>query len=148
MLELRPYRPEPVVASGFWEQLGIPLQGNALIEQVRAGFSFATLERLAVASAFTETELAGMVGLSRYALRQGRRKGRLSTPQSDRLYRVARIIAAASELFRGDQVAVKQWLVAPQFGLGGVQPVAMLATEIEGNVVLNLIGRIEHSVAI
>ena len=146
MSELRPYRPELAVASGFWEQLGVPRQGDDLIEQVRAGFAFIVVERLSAVSAFAETELMQMVGLSRYALRQARRTGRLSMLHSDRLYRVACVIAAASELFGGYQAAARRWLIAPQLGLGGRSPITMFATEIEGKAVLDLLGHLEHAV--
>lgn len=146
MPELQSYRPELAVASGFWEQLGIPRQGDDLIEQVRAGFAFTVVKRLSAVSAFAETELTQMIGLSRYALRQGRRTGRLSMLHSDRLYRAACVIAAARELFGGDQAAARRWLVAPQLGLGGRSPISMFATEIEGKAVLDLLGRLEHGV--
>ncbi|EOG6100837.1 TPA: DUF2384 domain-containing protein [Pseudomonas aeruginosa] len=147
MSELRTYQSEPAIASGdYWEQLGIPRHEADLIAEVRAGFAFITLERLAAISGFSESDLAEMVGLSRYALGQGRRRGRWSVQQSDRLLRVVRVLAAASELFGGDQVAAKRWLTLSQLGLGGERPIAMLATEIEANAVLHLIGRIEHGV--
>lgn len=63
---------------------------------------------------------------------------------SDRLYRAACVIAAARELFGGDQAAARRWLVAPQLGLGGRPPISMFATEIEGKAVLDLLGRLEH----
>lgn len=148
MPEFRPGRPESNFASRFWEQLGIPSQGIDLIELVRAGFAITVLKRLSAVSAFSEAELTQMMGLSRYALRQGRRSGRLSMLHSDRLYRTARVIAAAVELYDGNQTAARRWLFAPQLGLGGRSPVTMCATEIEGKAVLDLLGRLETGVVI
>lgn len=146
MPKLKPYCPLPSTPSDYWAQLGVARQGGELIKQVREGLAFATLARLATLSGFSTHELAKMLGLSRCALRHGRRLGHLSTPQSDRLIRVARVIGAACDLFEGDRVSANQWLTTPQRGLGGCRPIEMLATGVEVEAVLDLIGRIEHGV--
>ena len=137
------YHSRAVEVSDFCETLGL-CQGEELIKQVREGVAFAVFTQLATASGFRTSELAKMVGLSRYALHQGRQLRRLSRQQSDRLIRVARVIGATRDLFDGDQVLANRWLLAPQRGLGGWRPAEMLATEVEADSVLNLIGRIEH----
>jgi|TARA_R100001143_G_scaffold62609_1_gene66304 putative toxin-antitoxin system antitoxin component (TIGR02293 family) len=145
---LKPYHPEPLIPASYWSQLGIPCQGVELIEQVREGFVFETLGRLAVVTGFSTQELAEMIGLSHYALRLGRRRGYLSTQHSDRLFRVARVIGAAFDLFDGDRVSANQWLMTRQFGLGGHRPVDMLATYVGYEAVLTLVGRLEYGVLV
>tara|TARA_R110000868_G_scaffold326528_2_gene587535 strand:- start:2688 stop:3134 length:447 start_codon:yes stop_codon:yes gene_type:complete len=146
MPKLKPNCSLSSTPSDFWAQLGVSRQSGELIKQVREGFAFSTLTRLATLSRFSTHELAKMIGLSCYALRHARQLGRLSTLQSDRLVQVARVIGAACDLFEGDQVSANQWLMTAQRGLGGCRPVEMLATGVEVEAVLDLIGRIEHGV--
>lgn len=89
-----------------------------------------------------------MAGLSGYAVRQARQRGQWSSLQSDQLFRVARVLTAAQGLFGGDWRQGRHWLGAPQRGLGGGRPVDWLLTEVESRMVLDLIGRISHGVAI
>lgn len=146
MPELKHYRPTPSPPSGFWALLGIPNQGAELLEQVRNGFAFDALGRLAELSGFSVRELADMAGMSRYALSNSRKAGRLSKQKSDRLFQIASVIDAAGDLFSGDMVLAKQWLTTPQRGLGGYQPIEMLDTVVECEAVLRLIGQLEHGV--
>ncbi len=136
----------PPILSDYWAQLGMAQQGGVLIKQVREGLAFTTLSRLAAMSGFSTREMAMMLGLSNYALNQGRRLGRLSTPQSDRLVRAAQVIGATFGLFEGNQRLAVEWLSAPQRGLGGYRPIEMLATGVEADAVLDLIGRLEHGI--
>jgi putative toxin-antitoxin system antitoxin component (TIGR02293 family) len=130
----------------YWAQLGIPEPGAVLLEYVQAGFAFAFLGHLAEVSGFSPRELAAMAGLTGYALRQGRKLGRFSTTQSDQLYRIARVVAAAQVLFEGDCVSARAWFTSAQWGIGGRRPVDLLATEIGAGVVCDLLGRIEYGV--
>jgi putative toxin-antitoxin system antitoxin component (TIGR02293 family) len=142
VIELKPYQPVVREAPNYWGQVGIPALGAELIQQVRRGFDYAVLERLAAVSGFPSQTLAVMAGLSAYAVRQGRRRGQWSSLQSDRLFRVARVLNATLDLFGGDSALARHWLVSPQHGLGGERPVAWLRTEVEAKAVLDLVGRI------
>ncbi|MBM7059338.1 DUF2384 domain-containing protein [Pseudomonas sp. UL073] len=147
MVELKPYRPVVPEAPSYWRHIGIPPQGAELIQQVRRGFDYAVLVRLAESSGFTTQRLATMAGLSGYAVRQARRRGKWSLLNSDRLFRVACVLHAAQDLFGGDWGPARHWLGAPQLGLGGGRPVDWLLTEVESRMVLDLIERINHGVA-
>lgn len=140
------FPPPPSALPGYWAQLAIPESGVALLEHVQAGFAFAVLGRLAVVSGFSPRDLASMAGWSGYALRQGRKQGRFSAAQSDQLYRIARVLAAAQTLFEGNREAARMWLQEPQWGLGGRRPVELLSTEVGAGVVRDLLGRIEYGV--
>ncbi|MFT0137715.1 antitoxin Xre/MbcA/ParS toxin-binding domain-containing protein [Alcanivoracaceae bacterium MT1] len=64
------------------------------------------------------------------------------------LYRFAEVLKAATDLFEGDKVRARQWLLNPVRGLGGRRPVEMIATSAEAEAVLNLIGRLEHGITV
>ncbi|AFT68843.1 hypothetical protein B5T_00558 [Alloalcanivorax dieselolei B5] len=63
-------------------------------------------------------------------------------------YRFAEVLKAATDLFEGDKARARQWLLNPVRGLGGRRPIEMLATSAGAEAVLNLIGRLEHGVAV
>jgi putative toxin-antitoxin system antitoxin component (TIGR02293 family) len=76
-------------------------------------------------------------------LQRRRRTGRLARFESDRLYRLARIIALARESLGEDEVAAR-WLKRPNRALGGVAPVAAIDTEPGARQVENVLGRIAY----
>ena len=65
--------------------------------------------------------------------------------ESDRLYRFARIIALAEEVFESKEDAL-EWLNGAQHGLGGTIPFEMLQTDAGAREVEELLIRIEYGV--
>lgn len=114
-----------------------------LREAIREGFRPAVVEELMRASGLTLKELAGALDLSPRSLQRRRRSGRLARYESDRLYRLARIVALANE-FLGDHKRAVRWLKHPNRALGGIAPVAALDTELGARQVENILGRIAY----
>ena len=116
---------------------------DALREVIREGFPPAVVEELMRTSGLTLKELAGALDLSPRSLQRRRRSGRLARYESDRLYRLARIVALANE-FLGDHERAIRWLKRPNRALGGIAPVAALDTELGARQVENVLGRIAY----
>jgi putative toxin-antitoxin system antitoxin component (TIGR02293 family) len=112
-------------------------------EAIRQGFPPAVVEELMRASGLTLKELAGALDLSPRSLQRRRRTGRLARYESDRLYRLARIVALANEYLGGHERALG-WLKRPNRALGGIAPVAAIDTEPGARQVENLLGRIAY----
>lgn len=112
-------------------------------EAIRQGFPPAVVEELMRASGLTLKELAIALDLSPRSLQRRRRTGRLARYESDRLYRLARIIALADE-FLGDHERAIRWLKRPNRALGNIAPVAALDTELGARQVENILGRIAY----
>lgn len=70
---------------------------------------------------------------------------RLSPVESDRVYRFARIIALAEDVFEDKDEAL-EWLKSPQYGLGGLVPFDMLQTDAGACEVEELLVRIDYGV--
>lgn len=70
---------------------------------------------------------------------------RLSPVESDRVYRFARIIALAEDVFENKEEAL-EWLKNPQYGLGGHVPFDMLQTDAGAREVEELLTRIDYGV--
>src|SRR6202047_480538 len=114
-----------------------------LCEAIREGFPPAVVEELMQASGLTLKELAGALDLSPRSLQRRRRSGRLARFESDRLYRLARIVAIANE-YLGDHERAMRWLKRPNRALGGLAPVAAIDTELGARQVENMLGRIAY----
>lgn len=112
-------------------------------EAIREGFPPAVVEELMRASGLSLKELANALDLSPRSLQRRRRTGRLARYESDRLYRLARIVALAVE-FLGDHERAVRWLKHPNRALGGIAPVAALDTELGSRQVENILGRIAY----
>jgi putative toxin-antitoxin system antitoxin component (TIGR02293 family) len=114
-----------------------------LRDAIREGFPPAVVEELMRASGLTLKELAAALDLSPRSLQRRRRSGRLARYESDRLYRLARIVALANE-YLGDHERAMRWLKRPNRALGGVAPVTAIDTELGARQVENVLGRIAY----
>ena len=114
-----------------------------LREAIREGFRPAVVEELMRASELTLKELALALDLSPRSLQRRRAGGRLARYESDRLYRLARIVAMANE-YLGSRERALHWLKRPNRALGGVAPVAAIDTEPGARQVENVLGRIAY----
>jgi putative toxin-antitoxin system antitoxin component (TIGR02293 family) len=114
-----------------------------LKEAIREGFPPAVVEELMRSSGLTLKELAESLDLSARSLQRRRRSGRLARFESDRLYRLARIVAIARHSLGGSELAMR-WLKRPNRALGGLPPVAAIDTELGARQVENVLGRIAY----
>ena len=114
-----------------------------LREAIRQGFPHKVVEGLMQSSGLTLKELADALDLSPRSLQRRRRTGRLARFESDRLYRLARIVALARQSFGEDDVATR-WLKRSNRALGGVAPIQALDSEVGAREVENVLGRIAY----
>jgi putative toxin-antitoxin system antitoxin component (TIGR02293 family) len=77
-------------------------------------------------------------------LARRKQEQRLRSDESDRLFRLVRVAAQATETL-GDESG-KQWLHTPNRALGGQRPLELLDTDIGSRQVEEVLGRIEHGV--
>jgi putative toxin-antitoxin system antitoxin component (TIGR02293 family) len=114
-----------------------------LREAIREGFHPGVVDRVMRAAGLNLKELADALDLSPRSLERRRHSGRLAAYESDRLYRLARIVALANQSL-GSQARAIRWLKRPNRALGGVAPVAAIDTEIGARQVENVLGRIAY----
>ena len=112
-------------------------------EAIRQGFPPAVVKELMRASGLTLKELSSALDLSPRSLQRRRRSGRLARYESDRLYRLARLVAIANE-YLGDHERAMRWLKRPNRALGGLAPVAAIDTELGARQVESVLGRIAY----
>lgn len=127
--------------------LGIKSYDTAsLHEKVKAGFSFAALERLQRTLDLSAGTVAEILHIPARTFQRRKDAGRLRPDESDRLLRLSRLVGKTLELFEGDVDAARSWLEAPLTALGGARPIELARTEPGANAVEVLIGRLEHGV--
>jgi len=115
-----------------------------LQEALRQGLPHRSFEVLLVKADLHQTTVARVLGFAPRTL--SRRRQKTFTPtESDRLYRLARIFALATEALGSDEKA-KRWLTKENRALGGNTPLSLLDTEIGARQVEAVLGRIEHGV--
>ena len=96
-----------------------------LIDQVNAGYPFASFERLAQDLDLTQRELADVLGLSGGTL--ARRRGqRLSPTESSRVYEVRRLLEQAEQAI-GHPEDARRWLRESNPNLG-TSPLSLART--------------------
>jgi putative toxin-antitoxin system antitoxin component (TIGR02293 family) len=117
-----------------------------IVRLVRDGFPFSRLSRFQRATALPWEKVARFVAIPKRTLTRRQSEGRLQPDESDRVWRASAIFDLAVNLFEGDADAARQWLLAPQVGLGGEVPLELASTEVGAREVENLIGRLEHGV--
>ena len=95
---------------------------------IREGFPQSVVEEVMHAAGLTLKELASTLDLSARSLQRRRREGRLARYESDRLYRLARIIALAKH-YLGVGPKANRWLRRPNRALGGSTPLELIDTD-------------------
>lgn len=90
-------------------------------------------------------ELAEVIRIPKSTLAMRKKKGRFSFEESERLYRVQRLLSKAVKVF-GDIETAGKWLREKAYALGDVTPLEYARTEVGAREVENLLGRIEYGI--
>ncbi|MGE5446610.1 MAG: antitoxin Xre/MbcA/ParS toxin-binding domain-containing protein [Ignavibacteriales bacterium] len=115
-------------------------------EALRKGLPYPALESLASVMELKATELTKIIGIApRTLARRKEAKGVFNAVESDRLYRLARIVSLAIEVLNSKEKA-REWLMRPNRALGGEAPLSLLDTDIGAKQVEEVLGRIAYGV--
>lgn len=117
-----------------------------VISLIRQGLPASSLHELAERYQLSERQLAQLLGVSTRTLsRLNSSVSRLSPVQSDRLFRLARIVGHAESVFDTLDVAL-DWLKSPNRALAGSIPLSLLDTDAGTLQVDEILTRIEYGV--
>ena len=119
------------------------LNDNDLRSAIRKGFPQEVVGSVMNSAGLTLKELSATLDLSPRSLQRRRHQGRLARYESDRLYRLARIVALAKQ-YIGDAETAHRWLKRPNRALGGNIPLELIDTELGARAVENVLGRIAY----
>jgi putative toxin-antitoxin system antitoxin component (TIGR02293 family) len=124
---------------------GAVIETFDLVHLIRRGLPVGTVQFVLDSGRLTASELDQIV-LPRKTLAHRIRLGTLTPEQSDRLMRVARLLALAEETF-GNQQKAGTWLRRPTSVFAGERPLDLLDTDEGAREVEALLGRISHGIA-
>ena len=115
---------------------------------IRKGIPYAKVHLVKTALNLTDSELADYLGISLRTLQRKRDSHlKLSVPEGDRLFRIARIFALAVSVLESEDMA-RKWLHREQRGLGGRVPILVIQTEAGAQEVEALLEKIEFGVLV
>lgn len=119
-----------------------------LADAVRDGLPSSALDHVLAELAEwvgSQAEVYRVVGSARTLQRKRTAHLVLSSDESDRLARLARILVRAEEALAEPEKAYR-WLSRPNRGLGGRRPLTLLDSDAGALAVERVLGRIEHGV--
>lgn len=117
-----------------------------LVELTREGLPAGALDRLAGEMKLSRTAVAKALGISgRTMSRRVHAQARMSAGESDRVVRMARLLAMARETLGTDEKATA-WMMAPNRTMAGERPIDRLDTDAGSQSVETVLGRIAYGV--
>lgn len=130
---------------GGQEAIGVKVRSESEMERLlREGLPASVLGNFRENWGFTVMELAGSLAIPKSTLmRMLERRNRMGPGDSDRVYRLASILALA-EAAIGDREKAQRWLRQANQVLGNQTPLRALETEIGVRRVEQILGRIAY----
>jgi putative toxin-antitoxin system antitoxin component (TIGR02293 family) len=117
-----------------------------IIEEIKNGLPISSFNNFRQKINLSEKALSDTIDISKRTLTRRKKKGRLSSLESERLVRLAKLFDKATTVFGNDESVTAQWFKTPARGLGGNTPLVMAETELGAQEVFALLVRIEHGV--
>jgi len=116
-----------------------------LAQRVREGLPFSALSAVVQQYGISRDVVCEILHLSRRNFLRRKQQNRLSPDESDRLYRLARVLAHANRVFEDPEESA-DWIQTPNTALGKQEPLTLLDTDIGVQQVDQVLGRIEHGI--
>jgi putative toxin-antitoxin system antitoxin component (TIGR02293 family) len=131
---------------GGQKTLGVRVSSQQdLISAVRRGLRTAAVEAVMEELDAPATDVLPALHIARRTMERRKAQGRLLPQESERVYRLAKILAFAESVL-GSREKARHWLNSPNRALGNVTPLSLTETEAGADEVTNVLGRIEFGV--
>lgn len=112
---------------------------------VQRGFPFSSFERLQTEIDVPQKELSELLGIPTRTIARRKEEKRLTPVESDRLYRLSRVLAFTVEVL-GSSEKARAWLKKPNRSLGGEIPLSLLDTDIGAQQVTDVLMRLRYGI--
>jgi putative toxin-antitoxin system antitoxin component (TIGR02293 family) len=116
-----------------------------LRSSVLKGFPFSAFEAVQKEIDLPQNQLSSILGIPTRTMARRKENQQLTSVESDRLYRVARVFAFTVEVL-GDTEKARTWLKSPNRGLGGEVPLTLLDTDIGAEQVEDVLQRLKYGI--
>jgi putative toxin-antitoxin system antitoxin component (TIGR02293 family) len=137
--------PDVIAALGGRQAFGARAAHVDLLAEVERGLPMRAYEAVSDALELTPVEEDRLLQVSLRTRARWKRRARLDPATSDRLVRLARILALAVAVLESRDNAVA-WLREPSDGLGGRSPLAAVASDPGAEKVSNMLYQMEHGI--
>lgn len=114
---------------------------------IRQGLPVSCLDSISQVG-LTGAELARTLEMSTRLLARRRRKGVLTSLESERLHRLAMVITRAVSIFDDDLKSGLVWLRSPNLTLRDQPPLSWLDTEVGAGAVMDVLSRIQFGIPV
>lgn len=115
--------------------------------KISSGLPAGVLESLRAELDLTLQELSALVAIPMRTLARRRKEKVLSSEESERAWRIGRIIDIATEML-GSRVDAREWLRETNMALGGVAPLSFMGTEPGARLVERLLFQMGHGITV
>ena len=116
-----------------------------LIAVVKRGLRIATIQAVIEELNARPAEVLAALRIARRTMERRKTTGRLLPQESERVYRLAKVLAFAESVL-GTKEKARHWLNAPNRALGTVSPLSLMDTAAGADEVMNVLGRIDYGV--
>lgn len=117
---------------------------EAMADWIRKGLPPSAVVALSKKTEISEDTLIRLLTVPPRTWRRKLAEGKALTQlQSDRLYRIAQMVARATEVL-GDRARAVQWMTKENRALAGARPLDLLDTEVGEAEVRDVLGRIDY----
>lgn len=114
-------------------------------DRIKQGLPFSAFESVRDRMQLSVPETATVLQMPPRTLARRKQARRLAADESDRLYRLARVMALAAGVFGSDEKGTL-WLRRPNRALGGDAPLSLLDTDLGARQVEDTLGRVAHGI--
>jgi putative toxin-antitoxin system antitoxin component (TIGR02293 family) len=145
--DFRRFPPPASAPPAYGEGIGLgESDPHELIDTLKQGLPVTSFDALREGLQLSRVELAVAIGVSERTLARRLKSGRFTAEESERIYRLARLLARAGDVLESNADAAR-WLKTSKLYLKGSTPLQFADTEVGARTVERLLGRIEHGVA-
>ena len=116
-----------------------------LITAIRRGLRVAAVEAIGDELDVPHKEVLATLRLARRTMERRKAVGRLRPEESERVYRLGKVLAYAESVL-GTREKARHWLSTPNQALENVTPLSLLETEAGADEVMKVLGRIDYGV--
>lgn len=134
------YRAQVTNPFAFWDL-------STAAKRISEGLSTYVLEVIRRDLQLSNSELAHVVSISPRTLARRKKEVRLPSDESERAYRVARLIEIATDIL-GSKDETQGWMKEHNFALGNQRPLDLIRTEPGAQLVERTLRQIQHGITV
>lgn len=116
-----------------------------LVELGQRGITKEAVLHLAKYMAWPQAEVEKILPISNRTLQRYTPKRHLAPQVSEQALHIAELITRGEEVFHNKNKFM-EWLKRPNFALGGITPISLLKSRFGIEMIMDILGRIEHGI--